>query len=339
MQRIAFLTLLFLSFALAARAETFTDAAGRTVELPARVERIMAAGPPASVLLYVLAPQKLAGWVHAPSSAEGKLLLPDASKLPELGRLTGKGNAIRADIVTKAKLDLIIDVGDVSEEYAALASRSQNETGVPYILLDGSLAKTPEVFETLGKVVGEPERGTELARYARMTLDKVNAGLAKIPADHRPRVYYGRGADGMQTGLARSINLELLDALGAVNVAAEKGQGGLTKVTPEEVAKWNPDIIIASDPKFAAMARSNPAWSGINAVKGGRVFVQPALPFGWFDGPPGVNRLMGIIWLEQLLYPDVFPTDLRKEAKAFYKAFYQVDLSDAQFDRLLQDKP
>ncbi|WP_244506587.1 hypothetical protein [Phyllobacterium sp. YR620] len=60
------MTLLFLSFALAARAETLTDAAGRTVELPARVERIMAAGPPASVLLYVLAPQKLAGWVHAP---------------------------------------------------------------------------------------------------------------------------------------------------------------------------------------------------------------------------------------------------------------------------------
>lgn len=319
MKRMLLLTLLFLSFAFAARAGSFTDAAGRIVEIPDRIERIMAAGPPASVLVYVLTPQKLAGWVHRPSDEESQYLLPSARSLPELGRLTGKGDAIQSDAVAKAKPDLIVDVGDVREEYASLATRIQTETGVPYLLLDGSLTNTPQLFETLRKLSGAPERGMELAEYAQAHLDKLKAGLAQVPNEKRSRVYYGREADGMQTGLAGSINVELFDALGAVNVAAAKGAGSLTKVTPEEVIKWDPSVIIAADAKFAAQVRSDPAWSGVAAVKNARVFVQPALPFGWFDGPPGVNRLMGMIWLEPLLYPEVFQTDLRKETRDFYK--------------------
>ena len=43
-----------------------TDATGRTVAVPATVERVLAAGPPASVILLALVPQKLIGWTRAP---------------------------------------------------------------------------------------------------------------------------------------------------------------------------------------------------------------------------------------------------------------------------------
>src|SRR5690606_41155741 len=49
---------------------TIVDGAGRTVSVPARVERIYAAGPPASVILYTLAPDKLLGWTRAPRPDE-----------------------------------------------------------------------------------------------------------------------------------------------------------------------------------------------------------------------------------------------------------------------------
>ena len=39
-----------------------TDSAGRQVDVPDRIGRVFTAGPPASVLLYVLAPDRLAGW-------------------------------------------------------------------------------------------------------------------------------------------------------------------------------------------------------------------------------------------------------------------------------------
>ena len=43
----------------AASAREVIDSAGRKVQVPDRVERVVAAGPPASVLVVMLAPEKL----------------------------------------------------------------------------------------------------------------------------------------------------------------------------------------------------------------------------------------------------------------------------------------
>ncbi len=47
---------------LPAHAAEFVDSAQRHVDLPAHISRVMAAGPAAAVLVYALAPGKLAGW-------------------------------------------------------------------------------------------------------------------------------------------------------------------------------------------------------------------------------------------------------------------------------------
>ena len=41
------------------QARAVTDSAGRLVELPDKVNSVFAAGPPASILLYMLAPEKM----------------------------------------------------------------------------------------------------------------------------------------------------------------------------------------------------------------------------------------------------------------------------------------
>src|SRR5947208_1230722 len=54
-----------------------TDSAGRRVVVPARIERVFAAGPPATVFVYTLAPDALLGWsvrsrsMSAPTSPPG----------------------------------------------------------------------------------------------------------------------------------------------------------------------------------------------------------------------------------------------------------------------------
>src|SRR5262245_21262319 len=89
-------------------ARTFTDSAGRQVEVPDNIVRVHAAGPPASVLLYALAPQKMVGWLRAPRDAQKPFLLPAARMLPTIGRLQS-----RADLERLAgdKPYLIIDFG------------------------------------------------------------------------------------------------------------------------------------------------------------------------------------------------------------------------------------
>jgi iron complex transport system substrate-binding protein len=65
------------------------------------------------------------------------------------------------------------------------------------------------------------------------------------------------------------------------------------------------------------------------------VHLSPKLPFGWVDFPPSVNRLIGLRWLAKILYPDLFPEDLRTLTRDFYRQFYHVTLADAQIDRVL----
>jgi iron complex transport system substrate-binding protein len=86
------------------------------------------------------------------------------------------------------------------------------------------------------------DRAEQLARYVDETLNVLRARIATIPECERPRVYYGRGLNGLETGLSGSINLEVLERVGAVNVAATAGSGGLTKVSMEQVPAWNPDV-------------------------------------------------------------------------------------------------
>src|SRR5712675_1170143 len=113
------------------------DAAGRIVAIPDRVERVMAAGPPAAVVLYVLAPEKMIGWPAAPRPNEREFILPAARDLPEFGRLTGRGDTANVEVVLKAKPDMIFDFGSVSPTFVSLAQRVQEQTGVPYLLFDG----------------------------------------------------------------------------------------------------------------------------------------------------------------------------------------------------------
>jgi iron complex transport system substrate-binding protein len=315
---------------------TFTDAAGREVVVPAKIDRVFAAGPPAAILVYTLAPDKLLGWSREVRPAEREYMPEKYADLPVLGRLTGKGNTANIETVVAARPDIILDVGDVDPTYVSLAERTQEQTGIPYVLLDGSFPKTPETYRLLGTLLGEEARGAELAGYAEQTMADLDERLAQIPAGDRPRVYYGRGPEGLETGLGGSINVEILERIGATNVAAAAGTGGLTNVSPEQILGWDPDAVLLSDPKFYRAVSGDPRWQGLRAVREGRVYLAPGLPFGWFDAPPGVNRLIGVRWLTSVLYPDKFPEDLRSITRDFYSRFYHVDLSDPQLDKLLQ---
>jgi iron complex transport system substrate-binding protein len=77
------------------------------------------------------------------------------------------------------------------------------------------------------------------------------------------------------------------------------------------------------------------AWASIAAVQARRVHLVPKLPFGWVDFPPSVNRLIGLWWLAKILYPELFPEDLRGLARDFYQRFYHVAVTDAQIERVL----
>jgi iron complex transport system substrate-binding protein len=316
-----------------ARAATVSDSAGRTVPVPARVERVFPAGPPAAIFLYTLAPDLLIGWPRANRREEREFLLPDVGGRPEIGRITGRGNTANLEVVLALKPDLILDVGIVNPTYVSLADRVQQQTGIPYALLDGRFDAIPLDYRTLGELIGRPEQGESFARIAADIIETIARRVNAIPPERRPRVYYARGPRGLETGLSGSINVETIEFV-AQNVAGGT-RGGLAIVSIEQVLLWNPDVIITIDRDFAANVWNDPAWAPVAAVRARRVHLSPKLPFGWVDFPPTVNRLIGLWWLAKILYPDLFPEDLRALTRDFYSRFYHVTPSDAQIERVL----
>jgi iron complex transport system substrate-binding protein len=340
-QRLAWpLLVLCIAAAEPAHAErAIVDSAGRTVVLPDRIERVFAAGPPASVLLYVLAPEKLLGWTRELRGREGEFIAEPYRDIPVLGRLTGRDNTANVEVVLRADPDLIFDMGSTTPTYVSLADRIQAQTNLPYVLIDGRFESTAAALRQLGAILDVEDRAESLARHAEETFAAIDGVLAAVPSNERPRVYLARGPEGLETGVRGSINTEIIERVGAVNVVDVPGQQGLAVVSFEQVLAWDPDVVVTWDRRFTEHARTDPLWQSVSAVKAGRLYLSPSEPFGWIDRPPSINRLLGLRWLARILYPDRFTVDLRQDTRSFFRLFYQVDLTEAQLDYLLGSAP
>ena len=315
-----------------AQGRQFIDLVGRPVILSGAVARVMAAGPPASVLVYALVPDAIVGWVPQPPPDARPFLLPAARDLPASGRLTGSGETIDAERIRSLRPDLIVDFGSTSSNYVALAEKVTAATGLPYALIDGRLDKSGTSLRMLGDMLGHRERADALAVYAEKTLEMIDDVLVKVPPDKRPRVFVARGPDGLQSAVKGSGLTEVVERVGAFNVAqaaggSMPGRGGTIEATPAQIAAWNPDVVVALDkPAYKAMRQ---------ALPGTKALLAPALPWGWLGEPPSVNRLIGLRWLASAFYPGEVKLDLRSEARAFHRLFYGVVPNDAELTALL----
>ncbi len=327
---------LFVLIAAPALGRSVTDSAGRTVEIPDTISRVFAAGPPASTLLYVLAPQEMIGWVRAPRDAEKPFLLQAVRELPELGRLTGRGDTLNLERLIAAKPDLVIDFGTINDTYRSLADRIQSQTGIPYLLIDGRFENTSAALRLVADVLGVRDRGETLARAAEDIFAQVDRVIANIPPEKRPHVYLARGPEGLETGSRGSINTEIIERVGAINVVeGPRPKGGIVSVSPEQLIAWAPDTIVSLDPSFRQTVSQKAEWKPVPAVAAGRVFLAPGLPFGFIDAPPSLNRLIGLTWLLHTFHPEQAPGKLREQVRSFYHLFYQVDLAEPDLDTLL----
>ena len=335
--RALFAILLFV-ICLPVGARSVVDSAGRSVEVPERVERVFAAGPPASILLYIVAPDKLTGWPRALRPEERPYIAKPYRDLPETGRLTGRGSTASLEGLIDARPDLILDFGSVNDTYVSLANSVQAQTGIPYLLIDGRFDNTPAALRLVAEVLGVPERGERLAAYVEALFAEVDEARESVPVAARPRVYLARGAAGLETALAGALNAEIIERAGGVNVADPQDarvRRGIASVSIEQVIVADPDTIVTWDPRFYAGVWDDRLWAGVDAVRNQRVYLSPTTPFGWIDRPPSINRIMGLRWLSALFMPGRITIDLAEETRRFYALFYHVDLSDEALAVLL----
>ncbi|XOT95357.1 iron ABC transporter substrate-binding protein, partial [Alcaligenes pakistanensis] len=86
--------------------------------------------------------------------------------LPYLGRLAGRGSTLSLESLLALKPDMVLDIGDVNPYYESAAKAVQEQTGVPYVLMDGRLNDSPAQLRQAGHLLGQVDRGQQLAMHA-----------------------------------------------------------------------------------------------------------------------------------------------------------------------------
>jgi iron complex transport system substrate-binding protein len=312
----------------------FTDSAGRRVALPTDITRVSPSGAYAQIMLTTLCPNKLCSLSSRFSNTQARYLGEHLATLPVLGRYYGKNADMNYEEIIRTDPDVIIDIGEEKTDIANDMDGLQRQTGLPVIFIEATLPHMDVAYEMLGEATTTREAASALSAYAAEVLTLAAARREEVAARGLKLLYSG-GEFGLDVVAKGSVHSGAIDALGADNVAV-LSETNSTLVSIEQVMLWAPDVLLLSPAEgYFLDIFDDGTWAEVPAVADERVYEVPAAPYEWLNKPPSVQTLLGLLWLGNLLYPDIYDIDIVAEAQRFYSLFWHYDLSAAEAQELV----
>ena len=315
----------------------FTDSLGRTVLLPEKVEKVALSGPLTQIYAFPLCPELLVGFSTAFSEDAEKYIPDEYLKLPELGQLYGGKGTMNLEALLAADPDVVIDVGQakktMTEDFDSLTER----TGIPFVHIEAAVETMPEVYRSMGELIGESKKAEELAAWCEKTLENISECMKKVDAANaRKNVVCCLGPKGLNVLADGSFHAQII-SLCADNAAklenpVSNGDGNETDM--EQLILWDPDVILFRHDSIYDEIAGDETWAQLQAVREGKYYKIPCGPYGWISSPPAVQCCLGLLWLTDTLYPDYTDYDLKAEVTEYYKLFYGYTLTDADYSEL-----
>ncbi|WP_104989509.1 ABC transporter substrate-binding protein [Deinococcus sp. NW-56] len=263
---------------------TLTDDLGRKVTLKAEPGRIISMVPSHSETLCAI-------------GACGKLVGVDKySDYPQqVARLPKVGDLFAPDVeaMVALKPDLVL-----VSKYSKLDG-PLTQAGIPTIALD--MEKYEEVFSktlTLGRIVNREAQAKNVVLNLRREIARVE--ILTKNAVRKPTAYFEIDPTPYSIG-PNSFMGVLLTKAGARNVIPAS-LGDFPKVDPELIVNANPELMLGLTRQAAA---ARPGWSGLRAVKSGRVIDIPK-DLNTILSRPGPRMGQALRGLARLIHPELF---------------------------------
>ncbi|MDB4951280.1 MAG: ABC-type transporter, periplasmic subunit [Gemmatimonadetes bacterium] len=259
----------------------------------AQAERVVCVSKQINELLYAI-------------GAQGVLVARDLTSMypPAIQKLPSVGyhRALSAEGIISAKPTLFLTDGNVGPDAVLGQLR---KVGIPVLVM--TPGGTPDSAQLLLSALGRRfhhEQAAEavLARW-KAGMDSVLADTARWSAGRRPRVlvmHFGQVINNYLAVNRGSSADQVIRWAGGVN--AIDSIGGMTRLTPELIAKAAPDVIIATDVGFdrVGSAQSFAALPGVAltpAARAGRIFRVDETEVMYFGPrtPAAVHRISGML--------------------------------------------
>ena len=324
------------------KAETrvFTDSAGREVEIPNKITKIAPSGATAQLVLYTSSPDLLVGLAGPFSESAKEFVEEKYQKLPEFGQFYGKKANLNMEALSTADPDVVIDIGEAKKTVTEDMDKLQDQLGIPTVFIEANLSDMPETYKKLGELLGDTSQTKQLSAYCEKVLNQAENVRNELKESEQKSVYYASGNAGLNTNATGSFHAQVIEQIGAVNAAKDVeivSSGGGTVISMEQLIQWQPDFIIADSADLYELITTDDSWKELNAVKEGQVYKIPTAPYNFMSSPPSVNRMIGIQWLGQLVYPEKFKLDIQKSVEEFYELFYHVKPTSEQIVKVLEN--
>lgn len=165
--------------------------------------------------------------------------------------------------------------------------------------LDGML----ERIELIGKITGTLSRAQQITSDMKARIEAIKARSA---GKDRPRVFFEVDATEPTrpwTAGPGSFIDSLISLAGGENIASAGPQAWF-QISTEELIHLNPQVIILGDAEFGVtpeMVAQRPGWSGMEAVRLGRVYsIDTDLV-----SRPGPRLVQGLEELARLIHPEL----------------------------------
>jgi iron complex transport system substrate-binding protein len=303
------------------------DSLGRTVVVPARVERIISLEPEITRIIVALGGgDRLVGidFFLRRQDLLFPLVFPASRTLPVV---SNRGQDLNFEEAIRLRPDIIF----ASPSEFRTAETVERKMRVPVLAL-ASMGRFEELLgeiETLGRVLGREERAAELTTYFKGRLEEVRRAASATAAEPGPVVYLTFWGSLVRT----PVSYEPVDAAGGKNAAARLlpsylGSSGTT-VSIEQILRWDPEVILVQGNYPPAERRvtvegilGDPRLASVRAVRNGRVHYT----FGfWYWWDPALV-LVESLHIVRLLHPGSLPAfGLTGEGDEIFKQFYGKD--------------
>jgi iron complex transport system substrate-binding protein len=308
--------------------QVIVDMAGRTVQLPDsdEIHRVFTANPIASIFLYTVEPSLMVGWNTKLNGDAKKVLDKYAVNLPNFGVIYGNGQGASDEAILQSDPQFILMMGEDNEQITSAADEISSRLHLPVLVLFNDLDNMKEAYKIMGEICNLTDRTNLLGDYCSRIVGQARELTASLKNEDKVKVYYSLDDSGLKTYPAGNINAGLIELCGGVNVIdlSYEKKFGTMSIPFEELLLHKPDIILAgsypSRDRLDGSIFDDSHWALLSA----EVEVIPRDPFNFFDKPPSVNRIVGILWLQNILYPDKVDYNVDEEITSFKSLFYGI---------------
>lgn len=292
------------------------DQAGREVTLEKPAEKVVSGYYIATSTLIGLGQKdKLVGVeMKADKRAIYQKAAPEITSLPAMGNK----KSFNVEECAKAAPDVVFLPVSLKSSVDKL-----EELGMKVILLEPeSMESFDEAVNLIAKACGAQEQADRYFQY-RDTVEKNYLDTVKTAE----KTVYFAGSDLLETSGEAMFQGELIKKAGGVNVITDMQQTSWMKISKETLLKADPAYIFAEN-QGADISEftKDEAFKELQAVKQEQVYSFPSVLETW--DTPNLSFVLGELWMSSILYPEaVSKQDVIKEAIAFYKEFYGIEVS------------